>query len=93
MGHLIGYIKGKETKGIFIRKPKVIKAIILCYSNYTTDKKTKKSVRGIVAIIRGTLLTCSSKTQITVTLIITEAECVALPACAQEVNVVNMLLE
>ena len=26
-GHLIGYLKGKDTKGIIIRKPKVLKAV------------------------------------------------------------------
>ena len=32
LGHLIGYLKGKETKGIIIRKPKVLKAVMTCFS-------------------------------------------------------------
>ena len=30
MGHLIGYLKGKEMKGIIVRKPKVLKVIMFC---------------------------------------------------------------
>ena len=88
----IGYLKGKETKVIVIRKPKVQKAFMFCESNYATDKETRKSVSGLVDTLGGTLLTCSSKTQRTVTLISTEAEYVALSTCAQEVKFVSMLL-
>ena len=30
LGRLIGYPKGKDTKFIILRKPKVLKAIIFC---------------------------------------------------------------
>ena len=58
LGRLIGYLKGKDTKGIIIRKPKVMKAVLFCDSKYATDKGTIKSVSGLVATIVGKLLTC-----------------------------------
>ena len=30
LGNLIGYLKGKNNRGIIIRKPKVMKAVMLC---------------------------------------------------------------
>ena len=44
LGRLIGYIKVRETKGIIIINPKVLKAGMFCDSNYATDKETRKSV-------------------------------------------------
>ena len=78
LAHFIGYLNGKYTKGIVIRKPKVLKTVILCDSSYATDKETRNSVIGLVATLGGTLLTCLSKTQRTVTLISTDAEYMAL---------------
>ena len=68
LGCLVGYIKVKETKGIIIRKPKVMKAVMFCDSKYDTDKETINSVSGLVATLGGTLITCSSKIQRTVAL-------------------------
>ena len=93
MGHLIGGIKGKDANGIVIIKPKVLKDVMFYDYNYATEKETRKSVSGLVSTIGWTLLMCSSKTQRTVTLISTEAEYVALPACTQEVKFISMLLE
>ena len=39
LGSLIVYLKGKNIKGIIIRKTKVIKAVMLCDSNYATDEE------------------------------------------------------
>ena len=66
------YIKSKETKEIIIINPKFLKALIFCDSNYATAKETRNSVSILVATLGGTLITRSSKTQRTVTLIITE---------------------
>ena len=57
MGHLIGYLKGKDTKVIFNRNPKVIKYVMFCDSNYATEKETRKSVINLVTTLGGTLLT------------------------------------
>ena len=58
LGRLIGYLKGKDTKGIIIRNPKVLKAVMFCDSNYATDREKIKIVRGLVATLGGTLLIC-----------------------------------
>ena len=67
-GRLLGYIKGKETKGIIIINHKVLKAVMFCDSNYATEKETRKSVSGLVSTLASTLITFLSKTQTTVTL-------------------------
>ena len=90
---MIGYLKDKETKGIFIRKPKVMISVIFCDSNYSTDNETRNSVSSLVATLGGTLLTCLSKTQRTVTLSSIEAEYVGISSCTQEVKIISMLLE
>ena len=82
---MIGYIKGKHTKGIIVRKNKFIEAVMFCDTIYDTNKKIRKSVRSLVATIGRTLITC--------TLSIMEAYYVNLSTCTQEVNVLNMLLE
>ena len=74
LARLIGYLKGKETKGIIVRYPKVTKLVMFCESNYATYKETRKSVSGLVAKLVGTLITCSSKTHKTMTLSSTDAE-------------------
>ena len=55
---MLGYLKGKETKGTIIRKPKVLKVVIFCDYNYATEKETRNSVSGLVATLGGTLLRC-----------------------------------
>ena len=92
LGRLIGYIKGKEVKGIIIRSPKVLKAFMFCDFNHTTDKETKNGISGLVATLGGTLLTSLSKNQRTVALIRTETKYVELSACAQEVNFESILM-
>ena len=64
---------------------------MFCNYNYATDKYTRKSVGGLVATLGGKLLTCLSKTQRTVTLRSTEADYLALSACAKEVKFGIML--
>ena len=56
--HLIGCLKGKYIKGIIIRKPNFLKAVMFFDLNYATKKETKKSVSVIVAKLEGSLLTC-----------------------------------
>ena len=34
---LIGYLKGKETKSILIRKTKVLEAVLFCDYNYAKE--------------------------------------------------------
>ena len=93
LGRLIGYLRGKYTKGIIIGNAKVLKYVIFANSNYAKDKDTRKSVSRLVVTLGGTLMTCSSNTQRLVTLITTEAEYVAVSACTQEVKFISMLHE
>ena len=58
LGCLIGYLKGKDTKGIVIRNPKVLKAVMFSDSNYATDKETRNNVIILVATFVGKRLTC-----------------------------------
>ena len=61
-------------------------------SNCATDKETRKSVSALVDTLWGTLITCFSKTQRTVTLSSTEAEYAAMSACTLDVKFISMLL-
>ena len=92
LGRLIGYLKCKNTKGIIIRKPKVMILVIFCDSNYVIDNETRNILSGLVATLGGTLITCLSKTQRNVTLSSTEAEYVTLSSFAQKINFVSMFL-
>ena len=92
-GRLIGYLKGKKTKGIMIRKPKILNAVICCDSNCATDKETGKSVSNLVTILVIKLRTFSPKTQWTIALSSIETEYVAISPCAQEVKFVEKLLQ
>ena len=56
---------------------------MLCDSNYSIYKDTRKSVSGLVAKIGETLLTFMSKTQKNVTLRKTEAEYAELSECTK----------
>ena len=73
LGRLIGCLKGKQAKGIIIRKPKVMKVVMFCDSTYATDKDTRKSVSGLVTTLGGTLMMCLSQTHMNLTLSSTEA--------------------
>ena len=57
LGQLIGYLKGKDTKGIIVINHKVLKSLMLCDSNFATDKDTRKSVSGLVTTLACTILT------------------------------------
>ena len=59
LGSFIGYLKIKETKGIVIRNPKVLKAVMFCELNYATEKEIGNNISGLVATLGRKLLTCS----------------------------------
>ena len=86
LGRLIGYLKGKNTKVIIVRKPKVIKAVMFCGSNYARNKETRNIVRVVVTTLGLELITCPLKTQRTIALSSTEANHGELSVCAQEVK-------
>ena len=51
LGHIIVYIKYKDSKVIVIRNPKVLKAVMFCDYNNATDKERIKSVSDLVTTI------------------------------------------
>ena len=73
LGHLIGYLKGKETKGVIIIKHNVMISVMFCDLNYATYKNTIKRVSVLLYTIEETLLTCLSRTHRTVALSSMEA--------------------
>ena len=74
LGSLIVCLNGKDTRVTIIRKPKVLKAVMFCDSDYSIDKETRNHVSDLVATLGRTVLTCLSKTQRTVTLISTKTD-------------------
>ena len=92
LGLLIGCLKVKGTKGIIIRKSKVLKSVMFCDSDYGICNETRNWVSGLVATILGTLRTFLSKTQRTVTISSTEADYIPFSSFAQEVKFVSMFL-
>ena len=69
-------------KCVTVRKPKVFKAVIICDSNYSTNKETRKDVSGLVTTLGLTLLTSYKKTQRTIKISSTEVNYIALSAYA-----------
>ena len=66
--------KIKKKKGTIVRKPKLIKAVMLFYSNYDTNRETRNSVSSLVVTLGGIPIKFLLKPQITITLIITKEE-------------------
>ena len=61
--------------------PKVCKVVVLCDSNYATNKEIIKIVSGIVATLIRTLLTYSLRNQRIITMSSIEAKYLALLVC------------
>ena len=93
MDRMIGYLKSKKEHVLYYRKPSELRIIAYVDSNFATNLDTRRSVTGtIMTLGGGSLLQWVSKTQHSVTLSSTEAEYVALAACAQEIRFQQMLL-
>ena len=71
LGNLVGYLKGKKTKGIVFINYNVLKSVMFYDSTGSTDRETKKSASGIFPTLGGKVLTWLSKIQRTVALSIT----------------------
>ena len=68
-------------KGITVRKPKVIEAIMFYDSKYATNKEARNIFNGLVNTLGGTLLTCSPNTHRTIMIITTEGKYVEIYVC------------
>jgi hypothetical protein len=83
LGRRVGYLRQKKNLNMIYRKPRELKSISLCDSNYAKDPNDRKSVSGRINAVGGTISNCTSKKQ-AVALNSTEAEYYALSECAQE---------
>ncbi len=93
LGRLVGYLKHRPPAGLTFRRPTELRSISLSDSNYGTDPDTRRSISGRVSTLGGMITGWSSRKQATVTLSSTEAEYIALTECAQEMRMMNMLLQ
>ena len=77
-----------------MRKPRELRSISNCDSDYGKDENDRKSISGRINTLGGMITNWSSKKQNTVSLSSTEAEYQALSECAQEsVFTQNLIME
>ena len=94
LGRLVGYLRQKKNLNLIYRKPRELRSISQCDSNYAKDPNDRKSISGRINTVGGTLSNWTSKKQGAVTLSSTEAEYYALSECAQEaIFTQNLLME
>jgi hypothetical protein len=63
-----------------------MKSVVIC--GHATDKEDRRSVSGGIDMVGGTILNWMSKTQASVTLLLTEAEFYSLASGAMQVKLV-----
>jgi hypothetical protein len=80
----VGYVCAENHEGLTLRRPRELRSISDCDSNYAKDENDRKSISGRINTIGGMITNWSSKKQNTVSLSSTEAEYQALSDCAQE---------
>ena len=94
LGRLVGYLRQKKNLNLIYRKPRELRSISQCDSNYAKDPNDRKSISGRINTVGGTISNWTSKKQGAVTLSSTEAEYYALSECAQEaIFTQNLLME
>jgi hypothetical protein len=89
----VGYLVNQTDPGLTFRKPRELRSISLCDSDYAKDSNDRKSISGRINTIGGMITNWTSKKQSTVALSSTEAEYQALSECAQEAMFTQNLLE
>jgi hypothetical protein len=81
----VGYIKNKtNNRPLILRRPRELRSISDCDSNYGKDEIDRRSVSGRINTLGGMLTNHTSKKQQTVSLSSSEAEYQALSECVQE---------
>ena len=80
----VGYLTSSVYDGLIFRKPRELRSISECDSDYGKDENDRKSISGRINTLGGMITNWSSKKQSTVSLSSTEAEYQALSECAQE---------
>ena len=74
-------------------KPRELRSISQCDSNYAKDPNDRKSISGRINTVGGTISNWTSKKQGAVTLSSTEAEYYALSECTRSGFTQNLLME
>ena len=91
---VVGYISLNPNAGQIFRRPRELRSISDCDSNYARDENDRKSISGRINTIGGMITNWTSKKQATVSLSSTEAEYQALSECVQEsIFTQSLLLE
>ena len=83
----------ESNPGLIFRKPRELRSISYCDSDYAKDEINRKSISGRINTMGGMTTSWSSKKQATVSLSSTEAEYQSLSDCAQEAVFTQNLIE
>jgi hypothetical protein len=90
----VGYVTSQGTQALCLRKPREMRSISDCDSDYAKDENDRKSISGRINKLGGMTTNWTSKKQQTVSLSSSEAEYQALSECVQEaVFTQNLLTE
>ena len=89
----IGYISNVKDAGQVFRRPRELRSISDCDSNYARDENDRKSISGRINTLGGMITNWTSKKQSTVSLSSTEAEYQALSECVQEAIFTQSLIQ
>ena len=90
---VVGYLKGKELKGIKLFKPEQLRIISACDADFAKCPTTRKSVGGELHTLGGCLIGFSSKGQTTVSLSSCESEYKAACSAVKSQKFCSMLLK
>jgi len=88
----VGYITSLYQSELVFRKPRELRSISYCDSDYAKSEDDRKSISGRINTVGGTITNWTSKKQATVSLSSTESEYQALSDCAQEAMFTQNLL-
>jgi hypothetical protein len=89
----VRYLTSEGTKPLCLRKPRVLKSISDCDSDYAKDENDRKSISGQINTLGGITTNSTSKKQNTVSLSSSEAEYQALSEYVQESVFTQNLVE
>jgi hypothetical protein len=89
----IGYVSNVKDAGQVFRRPRELRSISDCDSNYARDENDRKSISGRINTLGGMITNWTSKKQSTVSLSSTEAEYQALSECVQEAIFTQSLIQ
>jgi hypothetical protein len=89
----VGYLASLKDSKLTFRKPRELRSISYCDSDYAKSEDDRKSIGGRINTIGGTITNWTSKKQSTVALSSTESEYQALSDCTQEAMFTQNLIE